>query len=247
MVDPRLSWGMTRVTPRQFDRQITLLVEKEFDFLTITDYLHETTKEAGRIAITFDDGYESVFLHAWPILQRYNIPATVFVNPEFIGQFNGWDVNIAGQRFRHMDWQQIDALHKNGWEIGSHGMRHRDLTRLSDDKLERELTRAAQLIKRRIGVCSSVLSYPFGNTNARVERCANKLGFDFGLSMGMQQKEVSLQYAVQRRGVYFFDSLFSFRLKVYNQYQFYFSFVQRVLDKCSDCTVMIKQNKWQID
>lgn len=242
-----MSWGITRVTPQQFIRQITLLVEKEFDFLTVSDYLRDTKEQTRRVAITFDDGYESVFLHARPVLKNYNIPATVFVNPEFIGQFNGWDVNLGGQRFRHMNWRQIEALHKNGWEIGSHGMRHRDLTRLSNDKLERELAFSARLIKRRIGDCSSVLSYPFGNTDARVQRCATNLGFDFGLSMGMQPKDVSLQYAVQRSGVYLFDSLSSFRLKVYNKCHFYFGFVQRVLDKCSDLTVIVKQNKWQID
>ncbi len=43
------------------------------------------------IAITFDDGYESVYHVAYPLLQKYDIPATVFLTTEWIdGEFSLW-------------------------------------------------------------------------------------------------------------------------------------------------------------
>ena len=31
------------------------------------------------VVVTFDDGFESVYEHAWPVLREFRIPATIFV------------------------------------------------------------------------------------------------------------------------------------------------------------------------
>ncbi len=35
-------------------------------------------------AVTFDDGFETVYRHAWPVLQELRIPATVFLNTAYL-------------------------------------------------------------------------------------------------------------------------------------------------------------------
>lgn len=246
MVDPRFSWGVTRVTPRQFARHIKFLIDHHFAIQTISDYLTSPGTDNRRVAITFDDGYESVYTYVLPVLQKYCVPASVFVNPAYVGQFNTWDVNI-GRRFRHMNWSQIAELRANGWEIGSHGMQHRDLTRLSAPAIERELALSSALLEKKIGFCSSVFSYPFGNTNNVVIDVVRKLNYKYGLSMGMFNKNLSLQYAINRTGIYLFDHLYFFRFKVYGQLRFLFRLMQQVMDRCSDVTVLCRFNKWTVD
>ena len=79
MVDPRFDWGITRVMPKQFRRQIEFALERGFTFQTISEYLSHKNDHSKRIAITFDDGYKSVFTKAFPFLKENNIPATVFL------------------------------------------------------------------------------------------------------------------------------------------------------------------------
>jgi len=243
MVDPRFDWGVTRVTPNQFKRQVEHALNRGFTFCTLSEYI-KTGKHAGaekQVAICFDDGFESVYRYALPVMRAYGLRATVFLCAGYVGQFNSWDYNFAGRRFAHMDWDQAAEFVHAGWEIGSHGMTHRDLTRLSDFDLETELTLSKTIIERRLGVQVELISYPFGNTNDRVWQMCKTAGYQFGFVMGRRRRELPSEFVVRRQGVYLFDSMFSYNQKLLAKNKWFFNFVQQVMDFCSDGTVMVKQ------
>ena len=73
-----------------------------------------------RVVLTFDDGYESVFDTAFPIMQQYGIKGTVYVNMGLIGN--------QGM----MTLQQLHTLYDAGWTIASHTPNHTDLTTLTN-------------------------------------------------------------------------------------------------------------------
>ncbi|MGB9937807.1 MAG: Ig-like domain-containing protein [Methanobacterium sp.] len=73
------------------------------------------------IVITFDDGAESVYTNAYPIMKQYGIKGTVFVNPAYIGTGDNWYMTLA----------QLQELHNAGWTIANHAYEHLDLTTLS--------------------------------------------------------------------------------------------------------------------
>lgn len=84
--------GLT-VKPDSFDRQLRLLKDR-YPVVSLDQAVEELgagTLNRHVFVITFDDGYRDNFLHAYPILSRHGIPATIFVTCEPLdhGHF-GW-------------------------------------------------------------------------------------------------------------------------------------------------------------
>lgn len=76
------------VTAATFDRQLCFLKD-HFDIVSLGSLFAEATIDRParrpRCAITFDDGWRDNYDVAFPILRKYDIPATVFVATDFIG------------------------------------------------------------------------------------------------------------------------------------------------------------------
>ena len=63
------------VRPKDFEKQIKWLKDN-YSIVNLWDPLNF---QEDSVAITFDDGYEDNFIYAFPILKKYNCPATIFV------------------------------------------------------------------------------------------------------------------------------------------------------------------------
>ena len=112
------------------------------------------------VAITFDDGDESVYHEALPLLRGLGVPATVFVITERIDR--------PGSLTR----RQLDALLAAGWEVGSHGAAHAALTDLTPAGVTRDLGEAAAALDAWFGPAPRCVAYPFGLHDARVRAAA---------------------------------------------------------------------------
>ena len=66
------------------------------------------------VAVTFDDGYADVFVHAWPILRRYEIPATVYVTTGLVDQDGSMFNDRIGVAIRDTSRREIQPLHDLG-------------------------------------------------------------------------------------------------------------------------------------
>jgi len=244
MVDNRFDLGVTRVKPAQFHRQVESALQEGFLFQTISEYLFAGNEHPKRVALTFDDGYESVYTYAYPILTRYNLPATVFVSPNFMGKLNTWDVNLGGLKFRHMNWEQLKEVTTAGWEAGSHTMNHRDLTRLSPESRKKELLESRDILNANVHNFKYIVAYPFGNSNAQVVQDCLELGYRAGLIMGASRSKMPDVFATPRIGMYLWDTLVSFRHKLYGRNMWFYNTLQDAINVCSDCTVLIKKSSW---
>ncbi len=134
------------------------------------------------ILLTADDGYLSHARHLAPLLRELGIPWTVFVLAGSLGGRNRWDSPLVGPRERHLTGNEIAALAAEGVTIGSHGMTHRDFTRLDDETLAEELGRSRDVLRRISGQPVDLVSYPRGRVDARVARAARRAGFRLGFA-----------------------------------------------------------------
>ena len=78
-VPEALEKTLHNVTPRQFEQHLRDLSDY-FRFVSLQEFSQAASK-AGLATITFDDGYKNVLENAMPIMNSFNYPCTVFLNP----------------------------------------------------------------------------------------------------------------------------------------------------------------------
>lgn len=80
--NPTINPSVLSATPAEFDRQMAFL-RASYNPVSVTDvldyYENRTSLPPRSILVTFDDAYYDFDEHAWPVLQHYNIPVTLFV------------------------------------------------------------------------------------------------------------------------------------------------------------------------
>lgn len=153
-----------------FSRQMEILRENGFSVLSLGDWIAGKipSGDAGRpaVIVTFDDGYESDWTLAAPVLSRYAIPATFFVSTGYLG--------ASGM----MTEDQVSRLSSNPlFSVGSHGETHRFLTTLSEDDCRLELVRSMARIRSITGRDTIDLSAPGGRISRAVSVLARENGF----------------------------------------------------------------------
>lgn len=70
---------------RVFQKQISF-IKKFYNVIPLEDIfiLPSSRNRKAKAVVTFDDGYRSIYKYAYPILKKYNIPATVFLTVDSI-------------------------------------------------------------------------------------------------------------------------------------------------------------------
>ncbi len=81
-------------------------------------------------------------------------------------------------------WERIVRATGNGVELGSHTVRHANLSALGGEELEQEVTRSRNEIRERTGQDPDAVSYPYGLWNPEVLRSARQAGYRVGLTLG---------------------------------------------------------------
>jgi peptidoglycan/xylan/chitin deacetylase (PgdA/CDA1 family) len=81
-------WNWCQLHRNTFDKQIAFLAN-EYRILPLRDVIERLSRglsaPEGTVCITFDDGFRSVLSTAYPILLKYQAPATVFLVTSLIG------------------------------------------------------------------------------------------------------------------------------------------------------------------
>jgi peptidoglycan/xylan/chitin deacetylase (PgdA/CDA1 family) len=113
------------------------------------------------VSITFDDGWQSVYDRALPLLDKHNFKSTQYVNASTIETPN------------FMTAAEVQQLHEAGHEIAAHSYEHVDLTSIGTDRLDDELRRSEEALAA-AGLGTDDLATPFGRSDPQVDWYASK-------------------------------------------------------------------------
>lgn len=138
-----------------------------------------------QVALSFDDGYASVHDLAAPILQSHGAVGTVYVTTGRMGDStrHASDESLGhypGETF--MLWDEIVALHRAGWTVGSHGVEHLDLTAVPTAAAERELRDSKARLEVRLGVACRHFAYTWGKYSEILQGLVEQAGYASAVS-----------------------------------------------------------------
>jgi peptidoglycan/xylan/chitin deacetylase (PgdA/CDA1 family) len=101
----------------------------------------------GVVSITFDDGFQTQYDYAFPILQASGIKATFYV------------ITARINTSSYMTFAELVTLQNNGHEIGSHTDHHYDLPDIPEWQMRQELQVSQQTL-RSWGLSANNFAYP---------------------------------------------------------------------------------------
>ncbi|MCX5780353.1 MAG: polysaccharide deacetylase family protein [Firmicutes bacterium] len=200
------------ISPQHFAAQIASLKNKGYNFISLKqlgDFLAGQQEIApNAIVITFDDGYESVYKYAYPILVENHIPASIFVIVKNVG--------LTENQIPKLTWDQMQAMQAQGMSFYSHTYNSHQLVRRQDGteapalispqylpsqqrdenwseyraRIAEDLRRSQTTLENTLHSEVNFLALPYGLGNATVTQTAQQLGYDFLLSVdpGMVNK-----------------------------------------------------------
>jgi peptidoglycan/xylan/chitin deacetylase (PgdA/CDA1 family) len=137
-------------------------LKRKYAFLDFQDLvdIHNGTKTIATDAtvVTFDDGDLSIYAIVYPLLKAFDIPATFFLVPTYIGQVG------------YMDWDQVREMdhyrNERGeklFSFGSHSLTHRPLGDLPADEVLFEMRESKRVIESELGNEVIAIALPFGS------------------------------------------------------------------------------------
>jgi len=179
------------VAPATLDRQVRHLLRRRYRPLTLSAALASDPSER-RLVVTFDDAFHSVIERGLPVLERLDVPATLFVPTDFASEaapmtwstLGQWLGTVHERELPCMSWDDVRRLAAVGWEVGSHTCSHPDLTALAGREAAAELARSKQVCEAEVQRACESLAYPFGVHDDQVVELTGSAGYERAVTLG---------------------------------------------------------------
>ncbi|MEQ8313747.1 MAG: polysaccharide deacetylase family protein [Gammaproteobacteria bacterium] len=169
----------TTISPANFRRHLEYLRDNDFHVMPLNQMVEALRKGESipdrAVAITFDDGYISIYETAFPMLQEFDMPFTLFLSTGPIDQ------GLSG----YMNWDQIKEMSDAGVLIANHMVTHPYMLEREQgesesawlNKLRAELLEAESAIELHTGRSHRYLAYPYGEFNPAIKQMLAEEGF----------------------------------------------------------------------
>jgi peptidoglycan/xylan/chitin deacetylase (PgdA/CDA1 family) len=161
--------GDIDISPARFEQQLQWLARTN---RVVRLEQTMTQSRRGAIAITFDDGFRDNLTVALPLLEKFNLPMTLFVVAGFVDS----DGYLSDEELREIAAHPLIT-------IGAHGLWHRHFNRISSEEARFELTESKRLLELSTGKPVDLMAWPYGECNAELEALAGECGYRAGWSV----------------------------------------------------------------
>jgi peptidoglycan/xylan/chitin deacetylase (PgdA/CDA1 family) len=160
------------IEPAAFEAQLKWLRAHSIRTLTMNDLadaLRRGPPPDHAVVLTFDDGYIDSATVVTPLLRKYGDRGSFYVSAGFIGDP------------KHASWSQLRAMQAAGMEIGCHGTRHLDLSRIGRKGETYEVDHCVDALTRYLAR-PTTYAYPAGKWNAYTLTLLGRAGIKAALT-----------------------------------------------------------------
>lgn len=134
------------------------------------------------VAITLDDGFEDNYTNAYPLLKKYDIPATIFLTSGLMGGTNQWMSKRDFPERKMLNWQQIREMNRDDISFGAHTVSHPKLSELDAEASTKEIIQSKQTIEEKLGKPCHHFAYPYGLFTEQTSNIVGDAGFTLACS-----------------------------------------------------------------
>jgi biofilm PGA synthesis lipoprotein PgaB len=197
------------ISVTNLEKQLELMKENNFHWISMAQYrdfiLHAAPVPENAVLLTFDDGYESLYTYVYPLLKKYQAPASSFLIVDTIS-------NSQQNFVQKLTWEQVETMHKDGIEFFSHTYnshaygqtysfwKKKDVPVLTErlylkehqrketkqeyeQRVTSDLKLANDILLQKLGSQNHVLAFPYGAFSKPLLRISDQLGIDITLTV----------------------------------------------------------------
>jgi len=172
--------------PERFDRHMYNLKINGFNPVSLEQIeqhlLLNKPLPKNAVAITLDDGFADNYNHAFPILNKHLIPATIFLTSGYLESTNQWMTPSGFPTKKMLDWQQIREMDKYNIAFGAHTVSHPKLTELDLTSAAYEILASKKSIENNLGKACKHFAYPYGLCNTEHRNSVKSSGYTLACS-----------------------------------------------------------------
>jgi peptidoglycan/xylan/chitin deacetylase (PgdA/CDA1 family) len=176
-IPSRLPAAPFNVHPDRFRRQLEGLLEHGCEFTPFGKSLEARRLgrpvSQGSVVLTFDDAYESVYRHAFPIMKELGVPGIAFLSTAFLDSedpfpFDEYSLKyrdrLPPEEYRPLKVSQCREMLASGlFEFGAHTHTHGDF-RGRPDEFRHDVSKSVATLRQLFQIDNIPLAYPWGAT-----------------------------------------------------------------------------------
>ena len=204
----------------EFKKQMGYLAAHNYSVISLSELL--TGVKTGQlppkpIAITIDDGFKSTYTLAYPVLKKYNLPATLFLYTNFIEK-NSYSLT----------WEEIIEMTKNNIEIGSHTLSHCNLLKYKKNenyetylaRVKKEIFLSKEILESKIERKTKFFAYPYGAYSSIIKDLVMQAGYEGILNANSMNNTLTVGPFSLNRQIIFGNNSFNSFIRILNQRSF---------------------------